>query len=129
MIKISSIKLEFLEGERPMWRVIQPVMFSDGLSSFSIPEGFESDLASVPRALWPMFPPYGNHLRAAIVHDWLYSNKAIARVRADALFLAAMESYGTARCQRWCMYLAVRAFGWAAWRASRVRPAPERGSP
>ncbi len=118
MIKITSIKLEFIEGKRPMWRTLEPVIFSDALSSFTIPEGFQSDLASVPRALWPIFPPYGNHLRAAIVHDWLYSNRLIARGRADALFLAAMKAYGTAGWRRWVMYLAVRAFGWMAWKAN-----------
>lgn len=33
-----------------------------------VPKGFVTDLASIPRALWSVFPPDGDYAKAAVVH-------------------------------------------------------------
>lgn len=38
-----------------------------------VPDGFVTDGASVPRALWWLFPPTGRYFLAAVVHDYLLS--------------------------------------------------------
>ena len=39
--------------------------------SIVVPKGFETDLASVPRAAWALIAPW-DVARAAIIHDLLY---------------------------------------------------------
>ncbi len=93
----------------------EPVTVKDAWGGFTIEAGFRTDLASVPRILWGIFPPYGKHLRAAVVHDYLYRTRKVARARADAVFLDIMAHYGAKRWKRRCMYLAVRVGGWMAY--------------
>lgn len=39
-----------------------------------VPVGFSTDLASVPRLLWSIFPPLGKYSKAAVIHDYLLLN-------------------------------------------------------
>ena len=77
----------------------------------SIPIGYVTDLASVPRVLWSVFPPHGRYAKAAIVHDYLYSNAIGTKTWADQVFLEAMTVLNVPRWRRTVMYLAVRLFG------------------
>lgn len=56
-----------------------------------VPRGFVTDLASVPRMLWSIFPKTGRYAYAAIVHDYLYWTQDRTRDEADAVLAAAME--------------------------------------
>ncbi len=82
-----------------------------GIQWFTVPQGFVSDFASVPRFLWPVLPPHGRVKRAAVLHDWLYCQPEIDRPYADLLFLEAMKADSVPWLQRWAMYLGVRIFG------------------
>jgi hypothetical protein len=83
----------------------------------TVPAGFTTDFASVPRILWNLFPPYGKHARAAILHDYLYSHAGnCSRFLADAFFLETMHDLGVPWLTRNLMYSAVRYFGRTAWR-------------
>lgn len=62
----------------------------------TIPEGFEWDLSSVPRLLWPILPPDGDHEIAALIHDYLY------RVR---LFSEEMGNFKARKFADYEMYL------------------------
>lgn len=81
-----------------------------------IPKGFISDGASVPRALWSIYPPFGKYLEAAIVHDWycVLGNKGESpidyKVAAD-VFKEAMEVCNVSWWRRNKMHLAVKLFG------------------
>jgi hypothetical protein len=39
-----------------------------------VPAGFETDGASVPRLLWPVFPPWGVLFFGSIIHDFGYQH-------------------------------------------------------
>lgn len=80
-----------------------------------VPAGFETDLASIPRAFHWLIPVNGKHRAAAIIHDYLYTIKDRSRSAADAIFLEAMKESGVRWTQRQAMYLAVRVGGWMAW--------------
>ena len=82
---------------------------SDGNTDVIIPKGFVTDLASVPRIFWPIVPPYGKHLEASILHDFLCRNEW-ARAKADREFLHAMKKAGVKRWRRMLMFWAVRAW-------------------
>lgn len=91
--------MEYHVGEYPSDKVI------------TVPKGFVSDLASSPRALWVLFPPFGKYTKAAILHDWLYTEKKLARKDCDKVFLEAMQVLGVPKSNSHPMYWAVRLFG------------------
>lgn len=76
-----------------------------------IPAGTITDLATVPRVLWTLFPPHGRYAKAAIVHDYLYANAINTKAWADNVFLEAMTVLGVPAWRRMTMYWAVRLFG------------------
>lgn len=105
-----------VNGGRLKFELTKPLLFFVGpLGSWNVsvlvPEGFKTDLASTPRLLWPIFPPGGPWIRAAILHDYLYSLPSCSRFLADALFREAMYDLGVPWWRRVVMYYAVRFFG------------------
>ncbi|SDO94242.1 Protein of unknown function [Ralstonia sp. 25mfcol4.1] len=80
-----------------------------------VPAGTITDLASVPRLLWALFPPHGRWAKAAIIHDYLYANAIGSKAYADRTFREAMEVLGVSRPVRWLMYWAVRVGGRGAY--------------
>ncbi len=82
-----------------------------------IPKGFITDLASVPRFLWPFIPPHGRHTNASILHDYLYRySHSNGRAWADRQFYEAMIALETPKVRARIMWLAVRVFGIFAWK-------------
>jgi hypothetical protein len=104
--------LEWTGGKDAPWSVIYDLHFQDEVTQITVPAGFETDLASVPRLLWGLIPPYGRYIRAAIIHDYLYATGKIDRERADGIFLALMRQDKVEKWKQIIMYLAVRGFGW-----------------
>lgn len=102
-------------------RLTKPLeLLDDRGNSHCVPAGFTTDFASVPRALWRLVPPWGPYSPAAVVHDYLYRTGTGTRPDADAAFLGLMKRLGVPAWKRYAMYLAVRAFGWTAWRGART---------
>lgn len=103
-----------------IFRLLRPLRFESDYDLVEVPAGFETDGASVPRAFWAIFPPYGPYFRAAVVHDFLYSvgNTRFYRYESDDIFLEAMESLGVPWVKRHIIYRAVRWFGWAAFKGN-----------
>lgn len=103
------------------WRVERAfeyhVGFEDSSEVISIPQGFITDFASVPRIFWVLFPPDGKYTQAAVVHDYLYMRHGIlaereySRKRCDQIFLEAMKVLGVPLLTRRIMYTAVRIGG------------------
>lgn len=104
------------------WVTLAPLVFqSEALGRIiTIPAGFETDLASIPKFLQSITPNDSKRiLEAAIVHDWLYVHGDVARHLADAVLLEGMRVLGSSWLQRNGAWLAVRLFGhahWAKWR-------------
>ena len=81
-----------------LWSLITPFTYhSELLGEIVVPEGFITDLASVPWfARWYVSRD-GNHTRAAVIHDYLYARASEAdfpdpsRRTADLVFLEAMH--------------------------------------
>lgn len=98
----------------------------DGTSAITVPEGFVTDFASIPRLFWNIMPPWGKYGKAAVVHDFLYrfggkigGGKRLSRSTCDGIFRDAMSVLGVPWITRSTMWGAVRAFGWAAWKGNR----------
>ncbi|EIK6739552.1 DUF1353 domain-containing protein [Salmonella enterica subsp. enterica serovar Aqua] len=96
------------------WRVYEPFAFylsDDNSDVISVPAGFVTDLASVPRIFWTLLPPDGQYAKAAIIHDYLYDNALRTKKEADKIFLDGMTVLGVPRWKRVIMYQAVKLFG------------------
>ena len=77
-----------------------------------VEKGFISDLASVPKYLWAIFPPFGEYTEAAVIHDGLYRYKIYDRKTSDEIFYELMLDYKVNKVRAWIMFKAVRWFGW-----------------
>ncbi|EOG2822191.1 DUF1353 domain-containing protein, partial [Salmonella enterica] len=77
----------------------------------SVPAGFITDLATIPRIFWTILPPDGKYAKAAIIHDYLYDNALRTKKEADLIFLDGMTVLGVPKWKRTVMYWAVRVFG------------------
>ncbi len=81
----------------------------------TVPAGFVTDFASIPRLFWMFIERTGRHGMAAVLHDYLYWEQTVSRATADRYFLLGMDVCRTLLTIRWVMYLSVRAWGWWAW--------------
>jgi hypothetical protein len=86
------------------------------VSSFGIievPAGTTTDGASIPRAFWAIFDPFGEYFGAAVIHDFLYSkaNDEYDRSEADYIFDEAMYNIGIPWYKRHVLWATVRLFG------------------
>jgi hypothetical protein len=106
-------------------------------NKITVPKGFKTDLASVPRAIWWFIAPF-DVARAGVVHDYLYwcirqyraaaGDKqdicliADAKAAADKVFKEAMDVSAdhVAGWKKWCAWKAVAVFG-----ASSIVPREE----
>jgi len=87
---------------------------SDG-QIISVPKGFVTDFASVPRFLPIMYALCGNKVHeAAVIHDYLYRMTDTDRSRCDWIFRDAMEAEKQPAWRRWIMWAGVRVGGWWA---------------
>lgn len=71
-----------------LWEVEKDFKFHFQGKRHTIPKGFKTDLASVPRIFWSVFPPFGRYAEPAVIHDWACEN--FDRPTANRVFLCKM---------------------------------------
>jgi hypothetical protein len=119
-------------GDGRHWLLTRELHWDDPEEAWTVivPVGFSTDLASIPRAFWPVFPPHGRYAPAAVVHDWLYwaqhvNGELISRRYADHVLRTASGELGVSWATRWAMWSAVRVGGGGRW--NRYRDAQAAG--
>lgn len=89
-----------------------------------IPAGFKTDFASLPPlarfVVWLMGLQHIVTI-AAIVHDYFYATHAVARAVADGIFRQMLGEFGAPRWFAKAVEIAVRVFGWYAYRTGPER--------
>jgi hypothetical protein len=115
---------------RELVRLCEPLVWGvespEGPTFVTVPEGFESDFASMPWAARRMLPSFGPWARAAVLHDHLYLTRGEAgrftRLQADDMLRDAMAATAESRedkepagWKRSAIYRAVRACGAGGW--------------
>lgn len=95
------------------YKVLEPYTVQTSLMAVTVPSGFVTDLASVPRALWSIFPPFGLYTGASVVHDYIYRTSTIECTKnvADMIFKELMQQASVPNVTVESMFLAVQAFG------------------
>jgi hypothetical protein len=124
---IQDIRLKVDNTCPGKWTLLQEVNYpvpssilklADGPDVVIVKPGFGTDLASIPRGLWAVLPPFGRYSGAAVVHDYLYQSHEGSRKFADLVFLEAMRELEVKWLKRRSMYRAVRMFGGGPWKRS-----------
>ena len=87
----------------------------DSNEVISIPEGYLTDLASIPRVVRWLIPKLGKHAQAAVIHDFMYQYHVYPQKRCDEIFLEAMGVLKVPLWKRRLMFRALRIGGWVAY--------------
>lgn len=125
----STLQLERLDDTsrdgRGTWRLLASLGYSsDLIGQVTVPAGFVTDLASVPRLPVAFFLAGGLAHAAAVVHDWLYTTHQTDRATADSVFREACQACGVSRWRAYLMWLGVRAGGAGSWAADGPAQSP-----
>ncbi|MBS0359811.1 MAG: DUF1353 domain-containing protein [Proteobacteria bacterium] len=132
----GDLVLTLLEqGDRPqvrdgrsLWRLERDLTYRTlAGDTITVPQGFITDLTSVPRLFWDLFPPDGPWTEAAVVHDALYFTRGglelwrgrrvisratpYSRAESDAVLREAMADIGVGVAPRILIWAAVRIGG------------------
>jgi hypothetical protein len=103
------------------WMVIKSMEYFIGDTgvSITIPEGFVTDFASIPVALWSFgLSPHGNYSKAAIVHDFLYWAQNCTKKQADNILLIAMKESNVSSIKEDLIYQGVNLKGATSWKSN-----------
>lgn len=118
---------------RSLWGLQRDLTYRPGQGDdlITVPAGFVTDLASIPRWGWVLLPPDGPWVKAAIVHDFLYATSGTGawkrrsngrtraepytRAEADDVFKEGLENRGVDRLRRLIIWTAVRLGGGRGW--------------
>lgn len=119
---MSKLLVMVPRPERGTYRLLNKVPLGvAGKLTFEVPKGFETDGASIPRFAWittgTPFDP--KHIRAAVLHDFMYQAGIVERKAADDLFRQMLREDGVGGYQAGKMYFALRIFGRIAWHRYR----------
>lgn len=108
-----------LSGRVHRWALCEPLVYrladTPASEHVTVPPGFGTDFASVPRPLWSWIAPWGRHGRAAVIHDFLYQLGSVtdpltrtlrrpSRREADRIFrdaMAVLDRVILARSRLW----------------------------
>lgn len=106
---LTPLNVECINDDK--WKLLAPLRYqSDIAGAITVPSGFETDFASVPR-IPLLFLLFGDEAhQAAVVHDYLYRYAVVERKVADQVFREAMSISGVS-WKRYPMYWGVRIFG------------------
>ena len=114
----NVIQLSYIYSyrSRRYWRLLSDIEIelSNG-QPVVIKAGYYTDLSSSPKWLWSMFPPFGDFLLAALIHDWLYSNNIGSREDADLEMFYLSQAVNGNELDNVIRYNAVRCFGKSWW--------------
>lgn len=126
-------ELQIEAASSATWRLTRALVWTGTKGdTFTVPAGFVTDFATVPRFLHWIVLPYGAYTRAAVLHDWLLTELATwveewgtpagrdmenpdrlkwppANSRdCDGIFRRVMQDLGVPWAKRWTMWAAVR---------------------
>lgn len=120
---LTPLKVEDITDS--VWKLIAPLIYESDIfkTVVIVPEGFYTDLASVPRLpiIYTFWGSRSHH--EAVIHDYLYridSTPVVEFSKANDVFLEAMEVRGKSWLVRKPMYWAVCMGGFGSYHKKKV---------
>lgn len=115
-LDLPQIKPYYSDEDGELWELTDAFhAMVDGVP-ITVPAGFVTDGASIPRILWRVcgHPMSTKRLPAAVLHDWLYySITDFTRAEADQAYRDGLINLGFPRWKATLEYYALRLFGGA----------------
>ncbi len=111
MVFVDHLQIQEANDDYMLWSLIGELQYEGNTENFIAPVGFVTNFASVPRLFWSVLAPWGRHMKAAVMHDYLYRTGCVPRKDADKLFYRMMKELGVSWWRRSTMYRTVRLFG------------------
>jgi hypothetical protein len=116
----DELDIEYLDGKnyivKSNFRFVSTSAF---YPSVTVPAGFGTDFASIPRPLWNLLDPMDEVIgRIAVVHDYFYRTVSvrITRDHADQALEDGMRVLGASWFKRATAHKLVRLFGGLAYK-------------
>jgi Protein of unknown function (DUF1353) len=104
---------------RGEWVLTQALQYQSDLMGaiYTVPIGFATDFASVPRVPIAFLLAGDTASRPAALHDWLYTypHPVALRSQADALLKEAAKADGVPAWRAWLLWAGVRLGGDSHW--------------
>lgn len=102
------------------WTVVQDFTYTSEMlnKDITVPAGYFTDLASVPRLLrWLVPVANAKNRKASVVHDYLCTHGVELEIvdnqkQADLVFREALGASGLGKIKSGAMYYPVRTFQW-----------------
>lgn len=99
-----------------LWMLLDDFSYTkDDGKTYTAPKGMTTDLASIPRVLWNIMPPFGKYTGAAVIHDFLYQTQPCTKEQADHVLAEAMDLAGVPHFERMQIFDGVKFGGQLAW--------------
>lgn len=121
---VTELNVSPIDGSR--WRVKTQFTYErwckGSRDRITVPIGFITDFASIPlwRLLFWWLPMWAKYNKAPVLHDYLYHHGLLTRYWADQVFyeamLVAFRKHKSGKVVAYLEWLAVRLFGWVAYR-------------
>lgn len=111
---LDKLDVRLINDARDLWVLDSLFRYKSTLlggAIITVPQGFRTNFASVPRLPFAYWLFGGVAKQAAVVHDYLYSTGAVSRAKADAVLREASKVSGVSWGKRQSMWLAVRFAG------------------
>lgn len=110
---LSKLDAVLVDDQSGVWVLDADLVYFSELvgEKITVPKGFTTDFASVPRVpvIYLLYANRGR--RAAAVHDFLYRTGAFDRATCDAIFREALIADGESFAIAWAMWSGVRIGG------------------
>lgn len=107
-----------IPNQPDLWWMESAMVWQDMGTRITIPAGFITDDASIPKVLdWlPCFDRQGLSRRPGLLHDGLYAlGRSRGKAFADSTLRAASIAEGLSPSCAWALYQGVHLFGRRAW--------------
>lgn len=117
---LSQLDCILVDEKSGTWVLDSPLIYHSEIigGKITVPEGFSTDFASVPRVP-VVYVLYANRGRKpAVVHDYLYRLGKATRAICDAVFREALIADGESFPVAWAMWAGVRIGGFFAYKGT-----------
>jgi hypothetical protein len=111
-----------IDEQKGLHQLLSPLSYYSAILErvVTVPAGFVTDFASVPRILGVYDLAGGKCNKAAVIHDWLYSTQCVDRETADRVLREAILASGYGAFTAGVFYAAVHTFGASHWAKPNV---------